>query len=175
MKPFLFANLWLLLLAMPAQAQNSIDSTNNFVFRMARKEGSNSSCVMVQANGAFHLERARAKAVLVFEGVLPSDRMAGLNTLLNDDRFRQLLPEAVSSSLLPTGLDEFVLSVPRQGQWLSLRFIAGISSDRDWSLLERFLKWQNSVLKSAHRKLREESGRNNCLPAGELGLKTRAD
>jgi hypothetical protein len=46
-----------------------------------------------------------------FEGTLTPDRMTALHRLLEDDRFRQLLPEAVNSSLLPTGLDEMLISV----------------------------------------------------------------
>jgi hypothetical protein len=76
---------------------------------------------------------------------------------------------------LPTGFDETMISVPRDGRWMNLRFLAGTSGDRNRTLLEKFVKWENGVLKGYHQKLREESGRNNCLPASQVELKTRQD
>jgi hypothetical protein len=140
---------------------------------MARQAGAQASCVLVQNDGKFHMEQRRGKTYHVFEGTLTSDHFAALHALLNDDRFQHLLPEAVSSSLLPTGLDELAISVPRQGHWVTLRFLAGVSSDRSRPLLNQFLKWNGGVLKGPHQKLSEESARNNCLPPDQIDLQTR--
>lgn len=155
-----------------AQAQQT-DATENFIFRMAHSEGPSASCVLVQSGGKFHVEQIHRKSVQVFEGTLSPDRLAALQSLLDDQPFRELLPDAVSSSLLPTGFDETMISVPRDGRWMNLRFIAGTSGDRNRTLIERFVKWETGILKSSHQKLREESGRNNCLPASQVELKTR--
>ena len=159
------------LLSCSAIAQT--DSTENLLFRMARTENTAAKCILVQTNGGFHLERSRGKATQIFEGTLSPDRLAALDALLNGDRFQQLLPEAVSSSLLPTGFEETLISVPRGGRWMNLRFLNGLGSDRNRPLLEQFEKWESKVLESPHRKLREESSRNNCLPAGPIELKPR--
>ena len=140
---------------------------------MAHRQGSDSSCVLVHENGTFHFEHERPKQVLVFEGTLSEDRLAALNSMLNSDQFRRLLPEAVAIDLRPSGLDELTLSVPRQDQWVSLRFVSGLANDHVQPLLDQFLRWKSSVLRSPHRKLREESGRNNCLPTARIELKTR--
>jgi len=172
----IFVGLALLMLLVPALSQQTpSDTTANFIFRMARLEGSDASCVIVQNDGQFHLERTRRKSVEVFEGTLTPDDLATLHALLNDDHFVQLLPEAVSSSLLPTGLDEVALSIPRDQHWMTLRFLSGVSSDRNRSLLDQFRKWNSRVLRGPHQKRNEESGRNNCLTPGQLELKTRTD
>jgi len=166
----------LLLIVVPAYAQHTSEVTGaGYIFRMSRLEGSRTSCVIVQNNGRFHLEQGRGNGIHVFEGTLPADRLASLNALLNDDRFLKLLPEAVSSSLLPTGLDELVISVSREERWMSLRFLSGMSSEHNRALLDQFLKWNAGVLKSPHKKLSEEAGRNNCLPPGAAGLERRSD
>ena len=84
--------------------------------------------------------------------------------MLNSNQFRRL-PEAVAIDLRPSGLDELTLSGPRQDQWVSLRFVSGLANDHVQSLLDPFLRWKSGVLRNPHRKLREESGRNNCRPA----------
>ena len=158
---------------LPAFAQ---DSNQTFLFWMANAEGGNANCILVHPNGNFRLEiRSANKTIQLFEGTLTPDRMTALHRLLEDDRFRQLLPEAVNSSLLPTGLNEMLISVTHDGRWLGLRFLSGVSSDRNRPLLEQFTKWENDVLRGSHRKLREESAGDNCLPAGEFELKTRPD
>jgi hypothetical protein len=165
----------LLALALARAQESPFDSTEHFFFRMTHSESSRATCVLVQEDGKFHLEQGHGKAVQVFEGTLSPDRLAALHSLLNDDRFLQLLPEAVSSSLLPTGFDETLISVPRDGRWMNLRFLSGMSSESNRPLLEKFMKWENGVLKGSHQKLREESSRNNCLPANQIELKTRPD
>ena len=114
-----------------------------------------------------------ARASTCSKGPLAPDHFDALQTLLDDDRFHHLLPEAVSSSLLPTGLDELAISVPRQGHWVTLRFLSGVSSDRNRPLLHQFLKWNDGVLKGPHKKLSEESARNNCLPPDQIDLQAR--
>ena len=130
---------------------------------------------MVQKNGSFHLEKGRGNTMEVFEGTLSDGRMTALHDLLNDERFQRLLPDAVSTSLLPSGFDETLLSVPRNGHWVSLRFMAGLGSDRNQPLLDRFTKWEASVARNSHRKISEETGRNNCLSQDTVQLKTRPD
>ena len=157
------------LLPCSALAQN--DSTDNLLFRMAHLEGAKGNCILVQTDGDFHVEESRGNSTRIFEGTLAPDRTAALRALLNSDRFQQLLPEAVSSSLLPTGLDETLISVPRDGRWMNLRFLAGLGSDRNRELLDQFEKWERVALKNSRKKLREESSRKNCLPAGPIELK----
>jgi hypothetical protein len=173
-KRLLLASVAFLTLLAPTQAQQTPD-TPTFIFRLSQFEGSDASCVLVQKNGKFHLERAHRKSLQVFEGTLAAEYLAALNRLLNQDRFQQLLPEAVSSSLLPTGLDELTISVPRKGNWMTLRFLSGVSNDRNRPLLDQFLKWKNDVLKGPHNTLSVDSGRNNCLPPGGVGLERRSE
>lgn len=161
----------LLLLVLPSVAQQN----SSFIFRLAHRDGSDSTCVIVRENGTFHLERNHHRQVQVFEGTLSADRLEALNSMLNSDRFRRLSSEAVAIDLRPSGLDELTLSVPRQDQWVSLRFLSAWTHDADRSLLNRFLAWNNGVLKSPHKKLREESARNNCLPADQVELKSRPE
>jgi len=134
------------------------------MFRMAHRQGSDSSCVLVHEIGTFHFEHERPKQVLAFESTLSEGRLAALNSMLNTDQFHRL-PKAVAIDLRPSGLDELTLSVPRQDQWVSLRFVSGPANDHVQWLLNQFLRWKSGVLRNPHRKLREESGRNNCLPA----------
>ncbi len=162
------ATLW----PISASAQSS---AANFLFRMAHLEGSKGSCILVQTDGNFHLEESHHHSARVFQGTLSADHLAALNALLAGSGFQQLLPEAVSSSLLPTGFDETLISVPRDGRWMSLRFVNGLSSERNQPLLNQFLKWENGAAKSSHKTLQEESGRNHCLPPGQVELKTRRD
>jgi len=59
-----------------------------------------------------HFEHERPKQVLVFEVTFSKDRLAALNSMLNSDQFRRLLPEAVAIDLRPSGLDELTLAYP---------------------------------------------------------------
>ena len=93
--------------------------------------------------------------------------------MLNSDQFRRLLQEAAAIDLRPCRLDELTLSVPRQDQRVSLRFASGLANDHAQSLLDQFLRWKSGALRNPHRNLREESGRNHCLPAARMELKTR--
>lgn len=171
-KRLFLASIAFLTLLAPTRGQQTPD-TPTFIFRLSQFERSDASCVLVQKNGKFHLERAHRKTLQVFEGTLAAEHLAALDHLLTEDRFQQLLPEAVSSSLLPTGLDELTISVPREGNWMTLRFLSGVSSDRNRPLLEEFLKWKAGVLKGPHKSLSEEGGRNNCLPLVPVDLTTR--
>lgn len=157
----------------PVCAGAQIHSAPDFLFRMAHREASKASCILVETDGNFHLEENHHNSTRVFQGTLSADHLAALNALLAGAGFQQLLPEAVSSSLLPTGFEETLISVPRDGRWMSLRFVSGLSRDRNQSLLNQFFKWENSAAKSSRKKLQEESGRNNCLPPGRVELQTR--
>lgn len=157
----------------PISAGAQSNSAANFLFRMARREGSKGSCILVQTDGNFRLEENHYNSTRVFQGTLSADHLAALNSLLAGSEFQQLLPEAVSSSLLPTGIDETLISVPRNGRWVSLRFINGLSSDRNRPLQGKFLKWNDAATRNPHRRLSEESARNNCLPPDQVELKTR--
>ncbi len=140
---------------------------------MAHQEGSKGSCILVETDGSFHLEERHRNSTRVYQGTLSADHLEELHALLAGAGFQRLLPEAVSSSLLPTGFDETLISVPGDGRWMSLRFVNGLNSERNQPLLSQFLKWKNGAAKSSHKKMQEESGRNNCLPPGQLELKPR--
>jgi hypothetical protein len=105
---------------------------------MAHFEHANGSCILVQTNGSFHLEKNHGKSAQIFEGRLSSDSLTALNDLLNGSSFQRLVPEAAASSLLPIGFDETLISVPRDGHWMSLRFLSGLSNEHNQPLLNQF-------------------------------------
>lgn len=144
-----------------------------FLFRMAQTERTRSTCTLVQETGAFHMERRSARGVDVFEGTMRPDRLAALKGMLEGEAFRRLAVDAPELSLQPTGLEEITLSLPRQGRWISVRFIAGLVPDRHQALLDQFGRWQGGVLKNPHKKLSEVSAGNNCLPPAPVELKPR--
>lgn len=140
---------------------------------MAQTERTRSTCILVQESGAFHLERRSARRLEVFAGTIRPDRLAALREMLDGEAFRRLVEDAPELSLQPTGLEETTLSVPRQGHWVSIRFLAGLVPDRQQALLDQFGRWKAGVLKNPHKKLNESFAGNNCLPPAPVELKPR--
>ncbi len=81
----------------------------------------------------------------------------------------------IRTPLVTSGLDELFVSILRVRTWQNIRFPGVESREPYREALDPLLKWFEEIQKSKGRELSEESARNNCLPPGEIQLKTRTD
>jgi hypothetical protein len=70
-------------------------------------------------------------------------------------------------------LDQLFVSILRPARWQNLEFDSAESRKPYEDFLNPLLKWLDDLHKEKAKELREESGRNNCLPPREIHLQTR--
>ncbi len=131
-------------------------------------------CVLVRADGQYHLERETAQKTEIFEGTLALADMQHIQHLLSADELFQLTEDKILKPDVVAPAVQLILSVHRPGRWQNLTFPQASSWEPYHESVLPLVEWLEEMRKAKNRtKLREEVARNNCLPPPKLELKTR--
>lgn len=159
--------------ALATAEEQAVTTPAPYLLRMERLRSDQDVCVLLRRDGQYHLERLHPYGIRVFEGKLPNRALASLENLLTRDELFRLEQSDIHVPLITGDLDQFFFSVLRPTHWQNLEFDSAESRKPYDELLHPLLKWLDDLQKEKAKELLEESGRNNCLPLGEIQLKTR--
>lgn len=95
--------------------------------------------------------------------------------MVNQDELLHLSQDQIKAPMFDTGVDTLEIGVLRPGKWQTLFFPAPESRKPLEHVLNPMLHWLEDLENDKHISLPEDSARNNCLPSGEIKLKTRPD
>jgi hypothetical protein len=156
-----------------AGAQNS-STAPAYLLRMERNQGLDAVCILVRSDGPYHLERNALDKTEIFEGALSPGDLQKIQHWLSADELFTLKQDKIVTPLFNERKDELILGVNRPGHWQNLRFPASTTREPYQQSVVPLVQWFEEVLKAKHSiKLREEQGRNNCMPPKELKFATR--
>jgi hypothetical protein len=157
-----------------AHAQSDASATPSYLMRLVRAHNYENVCVLVRDDGQYHLERETAQKTEIFEGTLPPPDMHRIQHLLSAEELFDLTEDKIVQAPLAENEVQLILSVHRPGHWQNLTFPQASSWESYHESILPLLGWLEEMRKAKNRvKLREEEGRNNCLPPPKLELKTR--
>lgn len=95
--------------------------------------------------------------------------------MVNQDELLRLSQDKIKTPMFVTGVDTVEIGVLRPGKWQTLFFPTPESREPLETVLNPMLDWLKDLEKDKHRSLPENSARTNCLPPGEIALRTRPD
>jgi len=151
-----------------AQTQSNAPATETaapvYLLRLERAQDLQSVCVLLDSNGAYHLERHSLQKIRVFEGALNADDLRDIIRILSGDALFNLEQKQIPDLMLKADSDQVILEIHRPGSWQQLFFPDSGSREPFRSAMDPLLKWLDVVNKRKVRELSEEAGRNNCLP-----------
>ncbi len=163
-------------MALPAQPQNTAGTpldNHPYLLRLQHQTSGSDTCVLLQRDGGYHLERTDEEATSVFEGSLSADELSLLNRWLDNERLRQLTKNDIAEALVPTRVDRLYVNIFRGDHWQDLVFPDGESQEPFQPSLAPLISWLDALHRASHKKLLEDIGKRNCLPPGRVELKTR--
>lgn len=161
------------LAAQTPQLAPPVSQAPAYLLRMERLRPAKGVCVLVRGDGQYHVERLSSEDIDIFEGILSAQDLQTLFHMVNEGELLQLSQDKISTPMITSGLDEFDIAVLRPGHWQSLAFPAPESRKPHEQVVNPLLHWLEELEKQKHVSLPEDEARNNCLPPGEIALKTR--
>jgi hypothetical protein len=164
-----------LCVTMLAEAQNSQSSAPapSYLLRMERAGYLQSVCVLLNADGRYHLERHQPRKVRVFEGILDSSELRDIVRVVSGDPLFRLEQKDIPDLMLKSDEDRVLLEIHRPGSWQQLSFPDSASREPFRDAMVPLLKWLESVNKRKVPEISEEAGRNNCLPPSKSEFAVR--
>jgi hypothetical protein len=151
-----------------AWAQTNTPATETtapfYLLRLERAQYLQSVCLLLDANGQYHLERHNPQKVRVFEGTLNADELRDIIRIVSRDQLFRLEQKQIPDLMLKSDSDQVMLEIHRPGSWQELFFSDSASREPFRDAMDPLLKWLDAVNKRKVRELSEEAGRNNCLP-----------
>jgi hypothetical protein len=157
----------------PAQRSSFAASHASYLLRVERVRMEDGVCAMVRGDGQYHFERDLGDRTDVYEGALGGEELQTLFRFVDQDDLLYLSQREIPVPPVINGLDRVNLAILRPGHWQILEFYGGQGSKPYASYLDPLLEWLDRLRKEKHLKLREEAGRNNCLPEEKIELKIR--
>jgi len=162
-----------LLLSVSALAQGDF-SQSPYLLRLGHENSEANVCVLLRANGAFHLESERGASARIFEGTLPAASLKRVEDELNDGALVALSEQQIDEPLLRSR-DLLQVNIFRGDHWQDLNFHSLESEEPYRRSLQPLLDWLDGLHKLPHKELSEDAGRNNCLPPKKIVLKKREE
>jgi len=136
----------------------------SFIVRLQRNQSDKNVCAIVRGDGMFHVESETTNHFEASEGTLDDTELADLNAVLRNSDLAALRQKKITSPLVMTEKDEFVLSILRSPLTQDLVFMNRESRRPFDSFINPLLRWLDALQHHAHTSLGEFVGRNNCLP-----------
>jgi hypothetical protein len=148
----------------PQNVTPDVDSVP--LLRLERAHVLESTCVLLSANGHYHLERHVPRKVRVFEGHLDDTELREIVRIISGDLLFRLQQKQIPDLMLKSDDEKVILQIHRPEEWQHLFFPDSKSREPFHEAMEPLLKWLDSVNKRKSREFSEEAARNNCLPPG---------
>jgi hypothetical protein len=131
-------------------------------------------CVLLQKNGAFHMESDGVDSTKVFEGRLTAEGLLQVEHDLHDGALERVSQKQIDEPLIHRR-DVLHVNISRDGHWQELAFYSAESQEPYRQSLQPLIRWLNELHKLPHKELSEDAGKNNCLAPGKIALKKRGD
>jgi hypothetical protein len=144
--------------SVPAQSEASA------LLRLERSHFLESTCVLLNADGRYHLERHAPRKVRVFEGHLDQIELREIVGILSEDVLLHLEQKSIPDLMMKADDDRVILEIHRPQSWQQLLFPDSLSREPFREVMGPLLKFLESANKKKIREFSEEAGRNNCLP-----------
>ena len=151
-------------LAQTPQPPFSDPASPAFIVRLQRTQSDKNVCAIVRGDGLFHVESETTNHFELSEGTLDDAELADLKAALSNSDLAALRQKKITSPLVMTEKDEFVLSILRSPLTHDLVFMDRESRRPFVSFINPLLRWLDALQHHAHTSLGEFVGRNNCLP-----------
>jgi hypothetical protein len=138
-------------------------SDSGYLMRIERQTRSEDTCMLLQSDGHYHLERVVEGRPRVFEGTLESVGVTEVEPLLNAPRLVKLQQSDIDMTLISEDMDQFLLSIPRPAGWQTLNFPSGKSRKPYKDVIDPFLKWLDR-----HKQQQDPivgAPTNRCMPS----------
>ena len=166
-----------LLIAQRAHAQTSIPATQGeasvYLLRIERESHLQSVCVLLKADGQYHLERHTTQKVRVLEGSIDANELRDVIRIVSDDRLYDLEQKQIPDLMMKADDDHLVLDIHRPGAWQQLFFPDSASREPFHETVGALVQWLDTANKRKMHELSEEAGRNNCLPPSKAEFAQR--
>lgn len=157
----------LVLAAAAASAQTGNPTAPGFLTRLQRVRDHEDVCVLVARDGNYRLERRFLNETHVYVGVLPYADLQGLETVLNNDRLRNISPQEIPRTLVHDSRDLVLVDIYRKEITQHLSFPGGDSRKPFRDAVDPVLERLADIEKADHTEISESSA-SHCLPAGSL-------
>src|SRR5438876_7865615 len=163
----------LLFMAALLAASSAFSETSHapYSLRIAHETASNTSCLLLQQNGAFHYESGDRENTRVYEGELTAAQLATAES--NVQKLSAISQGQIEEPLLHGPRDLLDIHFFENGDVKELLFRSSESQEPFKTRLKPLLQWMDGLRKLPRRELSEDAGKNNCLPRRELVLKKR--
>lgn len=152
------------------------DSSNpSYVLRLRHITVAADSCVLLQQDGRYHLERNSNRKAVIAEGVLPNKSLREVEAVLNNAELGSLSQDRIPFHIVAPSRDELDVRIARQNGWQQLLFPDTESRESFQKSLTPLLQWLGSLPGKDASQLSEDEGKSNCLPRRreEVRLVTR--
>jgi hypothetical protein len=133
----------------------------------------NQTCVLLQANGQFHLEEERGDRTKVFEGTLSEAKLLETQNIINNDGLRSLTQKQITLLKGNILLDELRIDIFRGDHWQVLFFPDNTTRKPFESAVAPIVTWLATLRKEPHQELTEDEGKNDCRFPKRIVLKRR--
>ena len=161
------------LVAGVAKGQTTGEPT--YIVRIETAHPGENTCVLVRADGFYHLEEITDEDGRIFEGWVPAREVEEVVKVVNLPEFGRLSQHDIPAELIVGNLNEVFVAVFRDGGVQNLRWLDAESFKPYKQLVGPLVEWLRWVQKQQHTELSEDSGRTNCLPPAKIELRTRSE
>jgi len=146
-----------------------------FIVRLQRIQSDKNVCALVRGDGLFHVESETTNHFEVSEGTLDDAELANLKAALSNSELTALSQKKITSPLVMTEKDEFLLSILRSPFTQDLIFRDRESRKPFDSFISPLLHWIDTLQHYPHTSLSEFQGRHNCFPPKKLEFSRRRE
>jgi hypothetical protein len=158
-----------------ARALDDAPGSPAYLLRMERMHADDNVCVLVRSDGQYHLERSNWDKTDILEGTISEGDLHQLEHWVGDNELFDLTQDKIVAPLFTGPKDQLILGVNRPGYWQILMFPAPATWQRYGRSVVPLVQWFDELRKAKHRaRLREEQGRNSCMPPRRPELTTRS-
>jgi len=144
-----------------------------YVVRVAHEIPTSTTCVLLDDTGAFHFEFGDRQQTKIYEGEISAAQLDALREHLG--RVSELQQADIEEPLLHGPRDLLDIHIFRNDRAKELLFRSHESQQAYAAQLNPLLRWMDGLRRLPHRELSEDAGKQNCLPRGELVLKSRGE
>jgi len=130
--------------------------------------------MLVRNDSQYHYERHLREKSEIYEGILPQSGTDTLRKLIAAQGLREAHTSAQPAPLILNDYDDLRLNILREDGWQTLDFHDPAARKPFMQTLEPLFQLLRDVPHEPHSHLTEQAGRNNCLPAGPVELKSRS-
>ena len=144
-------------------------SSGQPLLRMERAQAGEVSCVLVQDDGSYRLEKMYRVKTDIYAGAPGSIQLDRLKALLANQGLVKLSQADIHDSLIGDTIDALLIAIRRGNAWQELHFPSPDSRKRSKESVEPLLHWFQSVQKEKPGAARVSGDPTRCMPTRARG------